>query len=99
MIGTAARIDVPGHGSYVIAADKPKEAGYPFLPNMAASRESLTWSIDGDDVEITSHTNVLTLASEGTIWVYHDRNLPPPDQPGPVRLQAADTVEWLLPKK
>ncbi|HTC87065.1 MAG TPA: hypothetical protein VK686_02135 [Bryobacteraceae bacterium] len=99
IVGAAARIDVPGHGSYVIAAYDPKGSGRRFIQSAIAGGESLMWSIDGDDVELTSQTNVLTVAISGTLWVYHDPNFRSQDQPGTVRLQTADTVEWLLPKK
>jgi len=95
-IGAAARIDVPGHGSYLVAAYEPQESGRPFLPIAVGSGESLTWSMDGDDIEIKSQTNVLTVALEGTLWVYHELSFRAQDQPGAVRFRIADTVERLL---
>ncbi|HTW65511.1 MAG TPA: hypothetical protein VME17_12870 [Bryobacteraceae bacterium] len=88
IVGTAARVDVPGHGSYAIAVSDPKAAGGQFAPNVIASGNSLTWSMDGDDIEITSQANVLTGSFEGNIWVYRDPNF---------RTRAADTVLGLLP--
>jgi hypothetical protein len=99
MVGAAARIDVPGHGSYVIAAYDPKASGRQFFPNVIASGEALTWSIDGDDIEMKSQTNVLTSRLEGTLWIYHDPTFRAQDQPGTVRLQTADAIEWLMSKK
>ena len=95
IIGAAVRIDVPGHGAYVIAANDPKGSGYKFYSNVRADGKSLKWSIDGEQIEITSQTNV---GVDGIIWVYHDANYRAQDQPGAVRLQTADTVDWLLPK-
>jgi hypothetical protein len=95
-IGRAARIDVPGHGSYVISASDLIGSGRQFAPNVIASGESLNWSIDGDNIEITSQTNVLTTALQGTIWVYHDPSSYAQDQAGMVQLQTADTVGWFL---
>jgi hypothetical protein len=94
MIGAAVRIDVPGHGAYVIAAENPKNAH--FYQTVRADGKSLNWSIDGDQVQVISKTDVGT---SGIIWVYHDVKFKSQDQPDAVRLQTADTVEWLLPKK
>jgi hypothetical protein len=95
VIGKALRIDVPGRGAYVIAASDPKGASRKFYPNVSAGGKSLKWSIDGDQIEIVSQANV---GVDGIIWVYHDPNFRSQDQPGVVSLQAADTVEELLPK-
>ncbi len=94
IIGGAARIDVPGHGAYVIAADDPKNPH--FFQTVRAAGKSLSWSIDGDRLQVISKTDV---GASGIIWVYHDPNFKSQDQPGAVRLEAADNVEWLLPKK
>jgi hypothetical protein len=94
MIGSAVRIDVPGHGAYVIAAADPKNAH--FYHTVRADGKSLSWSIDGDQVQVISKTDV---GPSGIIWVYHDAKFKPQEQPDSVRLQTADTVEWLLPKK
>jgi hypothetical protein len=96
VIGAAARIDVPGHGAYVIAANDPKGAGRRFYPNVSAGGKSLKWSIDGDQIEIVSQTDV---GMDGIIWVYHDPNFRSQDQSGAVSLEAADTLERLLPKQ
>jgi hypothetical protein len=94
IIGSAVRIDVPGRGAYVIAAEDPKSAH--FYKTVRANGKSLTWSIDGDRLEVISKTDV---GASGIIWVYHDPNFKSQEQPVAVRLQTADTVEWLLPKK
>jgi hypothetical protein len=99
MVGAAARINVPGHGSYVVAAYDPQRSGRPFLPNVVSSGKSLTWSMDGDDIEITSQTNVLTGALQGSLWVYHDPNFQERNQPDAVEFQTGDSVESLLAKK
>jgi hypothetical protein len=94
MIGATVRIDVPGHGAYVIAAADPKNAH--FYQAVQADGKSLSWSIDGDQVQVISKTDV---GASGIIWVYHDIKFKSQDQPDAVRLQTADNVEWLLPKK
>jgi hypothetical protein len=94
IIGGTARIDVPGHGAYVIAASDPKNAH--FYQTVRVDAKSLSWSIDGDRLQVISKTDV---GASGIIWVYHDPNFRSQEQPDAVRLQTADTVEWLLPKK
>jgi len=97
MIGAAVRLDIPGHGTYVVAAYDPHEAS----PNAVfaaighADGKTLSWAMGPDRVEITSSTNVLTRSGKGVLWVSHD----PHYQPDVVGLQAADTVEWLLPRR
>jgi hypothetical protein len=97
MIGAAVRIDIPGLGTYVVAASDPHEAasGHEFAPIAHADGKALSWAVGRDRVEITSSTNVLTQAGKGVLWVYHD----PHYQPDVVGLQSADTVDWLLPKR
>jgi hypothetical protein len=95
MIGAAVRIDIPGRGTYVVAANDPREAFPQFAAAARADGKTLSWSIDGATVEITSATNVLTRGGKGSLWVYHD----PHYQPDVVGLQSADSVGWLLPKK
>jgi hypothetical protein len=94
IIGAAARIDIPGDGVYVIAASDPKNAH--FFQTVRAEGKSLSWSIDGDRLQVISKTDV---GASGIIWVYHDPNFRSQEQPDAVRLQTADTVEWLLPTK
>jgi hypothetical protein len=94
MIGAAVRIDVPGHGAYVIAAEDPKTPH--FFQTVRADGKSLSWSIDGDQLQVVSKTDI---GAGGIIWVHHDPNFKSQEQPEAVRLQAADTVEGLLPKK
>ncbi len=96
MIGAAARIDIPGHGMYVVAAYDPHQAAPRAFAAVAhAEGKTLSWSMGGDRVEITSSTNILTRSESGELWVYRD----PHYQPDVVGLQAADTVEWLLPRR
>ena len=64
-----------------------------------SQRTSVVVVVDGDRIEITSGTIVLSQAGNGGLWVYHDRRYRSQDQPDAVRLQTADTVEWLLPKR
>ncbi len=64
-----------------------------------ADGKTLSWTMGSDRVEITSATNVLTQSGKGALWAYHDPQFRSQDQPNAVRLQAADTVEWLLPKR
>lgn len=97
MIGAAVRIDIPRHGTYVVASYDPREASpnHGFAAIALADGKALSWAMDGVRVEITSSTNVLTRSGKGMLWMYHD----PRYQPDVVGLQAADTVDWLLPKK
>jgi hypothetical protein len=96
-IGSAVRIDIPRHGTWVVAASDPHEASsdHAFAAVAHADGKTLSWAMGGDRVEITSGTNVLTLAGKGVLWVNHD----PHYQPDVVGLQSADTVEWLFPKR
>jgi hypothetical protein len=97
IIGSAVRIDIPRHGTYVVAAYDPHKASpdHGFAAIAHADGKTLSWALGGDRVEITSSTNVLTRAGTGVLWVYHD----PHYQPDVVGLQSADTVDWLLPKR
>jgi hypothetical protein len=97
MIGYAVRIDLPHHGTWVVAASDPHEASpdHPFAAIAHADGKTLRWEMDGDRVEITSGTNVLTLFGKGVLWVNHD----PHYQPEVVGLQSADSVEWLFPRR
>jgi hypothetical protein len=91
MIGSAVRIDIPGHGAYVLAAYDPGKTGM-FAPVAHAEGRILTWAIDGEKVEITSTTSVLS-SGKGLLWLYRDLHY----QPAVVGLLSADTVDWLLP--
>jgi hypothetical protein len=97
MIGVAVRVDIPRHGTYVVAAYDPHEASpdHAFAAVAQVDGKTLSWAMGGDRVEITSSTNVLTQSAKGALWVYHD----PHYQPDVVGLQSADTVEWLLPRR
>lgn len=97
--GDAARIDIPGHGSYVLTPYEPKDLSYAFRPIGHADGNTLRWAMDGDDIEISSHSNVLTQAVKGVLWVYHNPRFRSQDQPDTVVLRTAGSVEWLLPKK
>ncbi len=95
-VGAAIRIDIPHHGTYVIAASEPHEtSNHSFAPIAHADGKTLSWTTGGDHFEITSEANVLTQAEKGALWVFHD----PRFHPDVVALQSADTVDWLLPKK
>jgi len=99
MIGAAVRIDIPGHGAYVVAVHEPHVPPmYAFKAIAHADGKILSWMIDGDYVEIASNSNVLTQAANGVLWVYHDARYRSQDQPNSVRLQTADSVDWLIPK-
>jgi hypothetical protein len=97
MVGAAVRIDIPRLGTYVVAAYDPHEASpnATFAAIAHVEGKTLSWTMGGDRVEITSSTNVLTQSPKGLLWVSHD----PHYQPDVVGLQSADTVEWLLPRR
>jgi hypothetical protein len=96
-IGAAVRIDIPHHGTWVVAVSDPHEASadHAFAAIAHADGKTLSWVLGGDRVEITSGTNILTLSGKGVLWVNHD----PHYQPDVVGLQSADTVEWLFPRR
>jgi hypothetical protein len=96
-IGAAVRIDIPRLGTYVVAAYDPHETSpdHGFAAIAQADGKTLSWAMGRDRVEITSSTNVLARSGKGVLWVYHD----PHYQPDVIGLQAADTVDWLLPKR
>jgi hypothetical protein len=97
IIGSAIRIDIPHLGTYVVAANDPHESSpdHDFAAIAHADGKTLSWAMGRDRVEITSSMNVLTRSGKGVLWVYQDRHY----QPDVVGLQAADTVDWLLPKR
>jgi hypothetical protein len=97
VMGSAVRIDIPRHGTYVVAAYDPREVSpdHGFAAIARADGKVLSWTLGRDRVEITSSTNVLTRSGNGVLWVCHD----PHYQPDVVGLQSADTVDWLLPKR
>lgn len=99
--GAAARIDIPGHGAYVLTAYEPNDVtpAYVFKAIAEADGKTLRWSVDGDNVEIVSQSNVLTGIPVGTLWLYHDPRYRSQDQPDIVGMRTADKVKWLLPKK
>ena len=93
LIGEAVRIDLPGQGAFVIATEDPKLPS--FQPTARADGKSLSWTLDGQYVEITSATDVLTPVQNAALWIFHDAQV----RPDTVRLQAADSADWLLPKR
>jgi hypothetical protein len=99
MIGGAIRIDIPGHGAWVVAAEDPNATSSDrvFGPIAHVEGKTLSWVLDGDRIEVTSAANILAQSANRTLWVYHDLHFRSQDQPDAVRLQAADSVDWLLP--
>jgi hypothetical protein len=97
LIGSAVRIDIPRHGTYVVAAYDPQKASpdHGFAAVAHADGKTLSWAIGRDSVEVVSSMKVLTRSERGVLWVYHDSHY----QPDVVGLQAADTVDWLLPRR
>ena len=97
LIGSAVRIDIPRHGTYVVAAYDPQKAfpDHGFAAVAHADGKTLSWEIGRDRVEVVSSMRVLTRSERGVLWLYHDSH----HQPDVVGLQAADTVDWLLPKR
>jgi len=93
VMGEAIRIDIPRHGTYIVAAADPHQADSAKIGR--ADGKTLRWTNGSDRFEITSAANVLTQAEKGELWVFQDRHY----QPDVVSLQSADTVDWLLPKR
>jgi hypothetical protein len=92
-IGSAVRVDIPGHGTYVVAAYDPHQAG--FTATAHAVGKTLFWGAGVDRVELTSMTNILTGPDKGTLWIFHD----PHSRPDVVGLRSVETVDWVLPSK
>jgi hypothetical protein len=97
IIGSAVRVDIPRYGTFVVVANDPHEVSpnHGFAAIAHAEGKTLSWAMGRDRVEITSGTNVLTRSGKSVLWLYHDQHY----QPDVVGLQAADTVDWLLPKR
>jgi hypothetical protein len=97
IIGSAVRLDIPGHGAYVIATYDPHEVSpdYGFAAIAQVDGKTLSWTMGRDRVEITSTMNVLVRSAKGVLWVYHDSHY----QPDIVGLQSAERVDWLLPRR
>jgi hypothetical protein len=97
MIGSAFRIDIPDHGAWIISvvAPQPSLPVHLFTASADADGKTLSWSVDGNWIEITSATNIMTQSLNSTLWVHHD----PRYQTGAVRLHTAEIVDWLFPKK
>jgi hypothetical protein len=97
MAGAAVRIDIPRHGTFVVAAFDPHESSpdHAFAAIAHADGKTMSWMVGRDRVEITSSTDILTRSERGVLWVYHDAHY----QPDVVGLQSADKVDWLLPRR
>jgi len=97
IIGSAVRIDIPRYGIFVVVTYDPHDVSpnHGFAATAHADGKTLSWATGRDRVEITSGTNVLPRSGKNMLWMYHD----PHYQPDVVGLQAADTVDWLLPKR
>ena len=93
IIGSAVRVDIPRHGTYVVAAYDPHRTDFSAIAR--ADAKTLIWELDRDRIEITSMTNILAGTEKGELWINHD----PHYRPDVVALESADTVDWLLPKK
>ncbi len=95
VVGAAVRIEIPGYGLVIIAAQNPhSDNAHHFAATARADGKKLTWKTGSDTVEITSETDVLSQSKAGDLWVYTDRTF---KSPATIRLQSADTVESLLP--
>jgi hypothetical protein len=95
VVGSAVRIEIPGYGLVVIAAQNPHlEGAHRFAGTVRADGKKLTWKTGSDTIEITSETNVLSKSAAGDLWVYTDKAF---RSPPTIRLQAADTPESLIP--
>jgi hypothetical protein len=66
--GNPARLYLPGHGAYYLSwinLPKFRLAGY-------VEKNRLIFLLDSQYVEITGQSNILTTATGGPVWVYHD---------------------------
>jgi hypothetical protein len=96
--GRAARLYIPGHGAYYLAAYEPK-----ILPSFWHSayinQKKLDFSVDGDTVEIQSKDNMLTRSDHAVVWVFHDPNFKSSINPAASDVVLADAVEYLMTKR
>lgn len=95
LTGAAARLYVPGHGAYYLAAYEPKSQAS-FRSSGSVLQRTLTFVVDGEYVEIQSKDNMLTRSERGAVWVYHDPNYKSRVNPNASDLVMADAVEYLL---
>jgi hypothetical protein len=93
LTGPAASIYVPGHGAYYFSL----EASPGFQEIGHASRDRLSFSLDGEDVEIAASQNVLKHSSYRPVWVKHDPSIK--SKENRIQVMSASKVEWLVPKK
>ena len=95
VVGAAVRIEIPGYGLVIIAAQNPhSEKARHFAATARTDGKKLTWKTGNDTIEITSETDILSQSKAGDLWVYTDKTF---KSPSTIRLQSADTVESLLP--
>lgn len=94
VVGSAVRIEIPGYGLVIVAAQNPHiDKGHSFAATARADGKKLTWKTGSDTIEITSETDILSQSKAGDLWVYTDKTF---KSPSTIRLQSADTVESLL---
>jgi hypothetical protein len=91
--GPAASIYVPGHGAYYLSL----EAAPGFQEVGHASRDKLSFSLNGENVEIAAKENVLRHSNYRPVWVKHDPSIQ--SKESRVQVITASKVEWLIPKK
>jgi hypothetical protein len=95
VVGSAVRIEIPGYGLVIVAAQNPHSDKFgPYAPTARADGKKLTWKTGNDTVEITSETDILSQSKAGDLWVYTDRTF---KSPATIRLQSADTADSLMP--
>jgi hypothetical protein len=94
VVGSAVRVEIPGYGLVIVAAQNPHTDKAHFAGTARADGKKLTWKTGNDTIEITSETDVLSQSKAGDLWVYIDKTF---KSPPTIRLQAADRIESLLP--
>jgi hypothetical protein len=95
--GAAVRMYVPGRGAYYLSLARPAAGG--FEPAGIADADRLSFTQDGDLIEIDSRPNVLKDGGFARVWVRHDPSFKPQDDPTRLFLTATDAIDYLLPKK
>lgn len=110
MIGQAIKMSVPGRGDYYLAITPP--SAYPFEASGWVDHNLLRFRSGGEQIEITSKSNLLQNSEYGTVWVYYlpsrqagerrmkmgDVQITAPAGAAGVDFVCADSVEWLMPK-
>jgi hypothetical protein len=101
--GPYAMFYIPKRGGYFFSAEPV--TSLPFVQVGDVDHNKLKFTIDNEDYECTSATNILTQSERGQIWVYHDPRFKPsgswtkndPKSRDEFFAAASDSLNWWLP--